>query len=778
VGRRTWTEEIRAESLAGDLKADTFALLLHWPRSAYLTVAARRGQEDFRDDAEAVFEVLARHGIPRERVPREYQRQRVLIAEVSRRDVITLDFIIDTNDSDFLSEAGTADGVLTREIEVVAAGAVDTDPTPGIAVSTLHISMEPARRMEKYQGCVALDLGNTSSTLVCLDNDAAVNGVAGVEVVNAERKGYAGPVLSAVRINRFAPAKDEDALDMVDYVIGTEASQATSAGGQAPAGWLVLGAKRLLADTDLDAKHEVWLGGQKMAFAKRLPAELFISGMFRAFHEEKLCVPRQIAITCPTTFSSWEIEQLREAVVQGWRRSLGATVRRYDRQKLRDPDLPQMILDEASAAAFYFLYRDFISAAGGLDVFNYLYPRGLNLLVYDCGGGTTDIALVHASAEFRPTASGRAARLKIQVLGRTGHRSFGGDDITIAVFKVLKAKIASRLGRPRKLPYPDVPGNAASLTNFLEQNRRDTDAAVPTIFTRENLSLEENRRRMKATFELWQLAEQLKVGLGKQTPCRMGGGEPLLELQDLLSAHHKIDREPLTKQLLGLEVNREEVDVLIRDQVTSSIDYANRMIAAKLPDSEVHWVYVVGNASLYPLIHTMIEERLDVPFIRGRLKEVREEDLKSSVAKGAVLALRMQTAFMGVDIAFDGERADRLPYSITFSDRAVGGDRILFREHEQYGALTEKQIAVPDFKDQGDQPYREIYLGRQWPGDDAPSPFLRFEFREAIRGPIAVWYDAEVHQFLMRDDGGTGTEVMGLEQQKAMYCAPVQSGKL
>ena len=42
-------------------------------------------------------------------------------------------------------------------------------------------------------------------------------------------------------------------------------------------------------------------------------------------------------------------------------------------KRFHDPELPYLVLDEASAAAFYFLYRDYIDETGGLDVLNYLH---------------------------------------------------------------------------------------------------------------------------------------------------------------------------------------------------------------------------------------------------------------------------------------------------------------------------------------------------------------------------------------------------------------------
>ena len=46
------------------------------------------------------------------------------------------------------------------------------------------------------------------------------------------------------------------------------------------------------------------------------------------------------------------------------------------------PLVPLMI-DEATAAAFYFLYERIFEFAGGLSSFSYIYPNGITLLLYD-----------------------------------------------------------------------------------------------------------------------------------------------------------------------------------------------------------------------------------------------------------------------------------------------------------------------------------------------------------------------------------------------------------
>jgi hypothetical protein len=809
VGPRTWQLEVKAWQFAGDAgrtfpnptgreiagsPGNPFLMVLHWSGSAsYMKVSAFSRNDQggaFNTDFKQVFEMLESYGIARERIPSSLQRARAhcLAAEVSDEDEITLTFQIDTDSPEFLEDAARrAPGRFILKVEVWAVAA--TDDTGGGLERTgvLHVHLEPATRMERYDGSVAVDLGNTNSTLVCLAS-CAQGHASDVEVVNVDKTKTPGPILSALLVQKFEPPPedDPDRMESAECLLGTAALEAGS-------GWLVLGAKRILAESDPKVQHLFSFEEQTYRVDKRLPAELFLAGLFREFHREKFRVPRQLAITHPATFSPWEIEQLRLAVVQGWRRSLGATTKSYDATRLTKPALPHLIIDEASAAAFYFLYRDFIDVPGGVNLLHYLYPEGLNLLVYDCGGGTTDIALVHVGVESNQLRQGQqVSKLKIEVLGRTGHRTFGGDDITIAAFRALKARLASKILGATKLPYPEMPQGAGSLARWLDEHRRDISAAVPTEFDADNPGLGDNRRRRKTAELMWQWAEKYKIAVGIESPVKLkeGVAELTLGLARNLEEHHKEARTPnvdptrIASLLQGIEMYREEIDAQIRSPLDQSIEYANKMITAKLGSKqakglEVHRVYVVGNSSRYPTVREAIGKNIRVSFISQRFDKEQGEDLKNSVAKGAALALQVLTQAQAIELDFDRRLSNKLPFDITFWDSTAGIHRVIFHEHSDYDQLTERRLPVPE--SDGSDPERrqkDVFLDRRWPGDSKPSRYVRFQFQEVVCGPLIVFYDSVENKFKMRDEGGTGGDVVGEEIEQRVYVAPMQSGKL
>ena len=468
------------------------------------------------------WELLTRYGFPAESIPHAIDRGKshTLFAEVVGRDLLVLDFEVDTNHPQFLIESEQTNGQpLIKQIEVQVVSRTESGK-PRDDAGVLYVHLTPAKRMERFEGYVAHRLGQHQQ------HDGLPR-----RLLSGRRPRRDGSQAGKERRRPSHPLgasyqEIRPSLYTQQYGLGRLQHRRPSTRG--PTRLAHPGAKRLLADMNVATKQEILVGNHKHSISKELPAELFLCGMFRGFHERQLRVPRRIAITCPATFSDWETRRLREAVVQGWRRSLGADTRSYDPKKIRDPDLPDIVLDEASAAAFYFLYHDYIDETGGLDVLNYLHGGhgGLNLLVFDCGGGTTDIGLIHAAAQYKKSKEEkRLGRLSIEVLGRTGHRTFGGDDITVAAFRAIKAKIAKVLGWSKGILTcpPKPPTYPLSSTELRPRSMRLSQQCTIQIISG---SRKTRRKRRPQQLSLWRLAELYKIALGskQESPVKIEPG--------------------------------------------------------------------------------------------------------------------------------------------------------------------------------------------------------------------------------------------------------------
>lgn len=667
---------------------------------------------------------------------------------------------------------------------------VGQDRKTAISEVSLELRLLPLRPMPAYTGYAAIDFGNTSSTLVLSDTNQSNQ----FELVPADIRKFTRdvprPVQTALRIAAIKPPAQPGGFHQYAATIGTRALD------ESDTGWLVLGAKRLLSDR----KKTGGLGDEAIALGNEVyrvpfedPAEVFISHMLQGMFFHRQAKPQAVAVTCPTTFTVSEVARLRRTVARASLRAEAKPAAGF-RDGMTEAFVP-LVIDEATAAAFYFAYRDFIDGTGRMPAFRYLYPNGLQMLLYDCGGGTTDLALVRL--ESRGTG-----HVNISILGRAGHRHFGGDFITRQVFRLLKAKYAAA-----KRIVPEVPKNVSQIAAHLDQYYDTIDSAVPTMFDLGQQQNDDAKRRRETTLALWRLAESMKVRLS---------AKGVREIMPEGSTESTSEKDQLSKIASGvglpdgmaeyadlgpaLKITRTEVDALIDPEIDRTIDYANDLISdgiQKLEDGwkasgreppleipEVDRVYVVGNASRYPRIRERLldaEHGLQVRFLEERLAEIRPDDFKNSVAKGAVVALRLRDMSAGGQISWDDDFMHKLPFDLVSQTLSHSGDSVLFRRGQRYsGDLRAWRDVAPDPRT-GNPTTQRIRLDRRWPGEKTAEPYLIFQFEEPITGRFVIRYDEERQAFVMHPDRKGGADellVVAEPFEQAAYVAPPQSGKI
>ena len=74
--------------------------------------------------------------------------------------------------------------------------------------------------------------------------------------------------------------------------------------------------------------------------------------------------------------------------------------------------------------------------------------RECQLLSYDFGGGTIDISLVDVKIHKSPT-SGRIS-IDTELKGLSGEANYGGDNVTLEVFKMIKKRLAIKVAEARE----------------------------------------------------------------------------------------------------------------------------------------------------------------------------------------------------------------------------------------------------------------------------------------------------------------------------------------
>ena len=140
----------------------------------------------------------------------------------------------------------------------------------------------------------------------------------------------------------------------------------------------------------------------------------------------------QVVATFPILYNAKKIAALRKA----FRLAFEMLNREWrdDRLILR--------LDETNAAAFNYVYGQLLDEFRRFAV----QARQHRLLSYDFGGGTVDVSLV--DVDLTRDQTGRIS-ITTRMLGITGDRYFAGDIVTLAVVKLLKLRLASKVASLR-----------------------------------------------------------------------------------------------------------------------------------------------------------------------------------------------------------------------------------------------------------------------------------------------------------------------------------------
>ena len=145
----------------------------------------------------------------------------------------------------------------------------------------------------------------------------------------------------------------------------------------------------------------------------------------------------RVVATYPTLFSLDRKEAIRRAFMLALR-NLGV-------QNLTDKSVV-MDVDETSAAAFNHVYSRMLQEFG---INPALEKREEQLLVFDFGGGTIDICLVDAKIT-RDSGSKRRIRIQTELKGLSGEAFYGGDNVTLEIFRILKKRLAIKIAQEHK----------------------------------------------------------------------------------------------------------------------------------------------------------------------------------------------------------------------------------------------------------------------------------------------------------------------------------------
>ncbi|GEM_PF-4542532 len=258
----------------------------------------------------------------------------------------------------------------------------------------LHVT-----EVQVFQGYIGIDFGTTSSCCSIWDPKKGIMMVTleKAEILKQIRNITTIPsVIQYLELNHQQPK----------YIVGQKAYQMSFVPELAPS--TVSSIKRKMGSED---KVLVYAQGQQQQF---LPEDivahiiLWLKARIQEFLDGKK--PIRAVVTHPSKFSNAQINALKKAFKSAGFKEI-------------------ITLDEASAAALDYIVRE-------------ARNKKYTIMVYDFGGGTTDITLIAVDDASR---SQNERALSVTTLGITGDRLFGGDDVTERLGQIILEKCVKNL---------------------------------------------------------------------------------------------------------------------------------------------------------------------------------------------------------------------------------------------------------------------------------------------------------------------------------------------
>ncbi len=444
---------------------------------------------------------------------------------------------------------------------------------------------------------------------------------------------------------------------------------------------------------------------------ERVSAEELVQGAWRTLRERSDEHRRRF----PEEFSKGEFTR---AILTYPTVSPPAVRRQYEKYG-RDlfPTMVWTDYDEAVSSAIFYLMRDYDlggSLQVGLDTFKSRshpmpgeHPTSWShhVLVFDIGGGTTDLALIELTLEVDdPLAKegegsrgghGRYYRMTPKLLGSTGHLQLGGQLITLRVFQAMKVLLADKLLACMDAFPVDVrrawlneigmasegeetfmageqyrEGAIADLSNLMGRHRQYAldvaDAVIPTRWRgthRETVTESSGPSRVFAL--LWEYAEAAKIHLGSSTgESHEASSEFSIsakDCQEIVTACGYEMPEELEAEL-QVVLTREQFEMMVQPVIHEAAMLAKGLVETRLcgglnagrEQPQLDWLILSGKSCNLDLVMRELRAVLtSLPYFTWNRERITfdPEFAKLSTSIGACYAERLR------QFAFDREAA-------------------------------------------------------------------------------------------------------------------------
>lgn len=311
-------------------------------------------------------------------------------------------------------------------------------------------------------------------------------------------------------------------------------------------------------------------------------------------------------------------------------------------------------LDEATAIIYH-------------SALEYLKKDGrneLDMLILDCGGGTTDLA--NCKCEY--TSRDNINYLAIRTSFESGDANFGGNNITFRLLEILKIKIAKTflgegavamesliqldendiLSRIDEAEREDDAGIRKALEEIyahLDKTYAEMETYIPTRFAEVRQKNEKMHAR-RNFYYLWKMAETIKIEFFKSNLVRMEERDARLKLDDGKGHYYLWVRTSANAPLQKLETPLREVEITYKeiDRILYPDIYALLTVLLRVDGKENYTYGLSGQSCKISLFKNLLKEFIPGRRLRANGQHETDEsesaNLKKNCIKGSIEYMR------------------------------------------------------------------------------------------------------------------------------------------
>ena len=605
---------------------------------------------------------------------------------------------------------------------------------------------------------------------------------------------------------------------------------------------------------------------------KRLPAELFLSDFLDRVAAieipgglELLGTPRYIVITYPTTYMRGEIVALRQSFAKAYLRRLNVNPNSqkdfsvFDQKNL-DPNLVNQItqnnigtisdihdmdevliknlenarielsfndnffssqngnsksiisamIDEASAAAYYFI-RKYVISDFGVEGFRVLHPEGCRIVVVDCGAGTTDVAAFDLNAVNNDAIK---SSLDVSLAKLTGDHAFCGDFVTMQIARLIKAKMYYFSKKPQinlnnlglNFTFPvlnfDSEVNSGSICKFVDLivgEWKPNLNAVPftwfqdipgidTKFANGTNDIKEHLLR-----NLIHEADRIKIDISRNFNL-INNNNPLEKLSSSFLRIVSNNNPSNNLDNFGqISIYYSEINELIRgdlERLVYTVSHAMIIPSGTEEDSKIiSQVLLTGKGSIYPKIIDAFREGLSLIKPDTQVKSLADiarvnnsqtdtiSELKNCVSMGACWWFSDSRLGLAPLIRFRNQLENLLPFDLQVSDPNTNQLVTVFKVKTQYSEIEKPElIDFPNSVINCPNSITKVTLYRRFPGKSGEA-YTLFTWINSSNIFYVSW-DKNENDFVIRDANNKEGIKSRAPSSYDYFVSPLWSGKL